>query len=469
MEEGTEVLSQPILQFLFDEETAKPLTVSELNAQVRTEVERRFRDVWVEGEIVSFKVAASGHWYFTLKDASAQIRAACLRTSNYRIRFRPSDGLQVRVRGSISMFEPRGDLQLSVESLEPVGDGALAVAFEQIRSKLEREGLFSPELKRPLPFFPRRIGVVTSATGAAFHDIVHVLSRRAASVSIVLIPTRVQGEAAGQEIRIAIQRANQFNLTLNVTERIDALIVGRGGGSAEDLWAFNEEGVARAIRDSQIPVISAVGHEIDFTIADHIADVRAATPSAAAEMVAAKEADIVSTIGAAQRTLGQLAERKVLELRSDLQTLAWSPVFAEFPKKIESWHRSVDECAARIRSETRETVKRSLAEFERTNARLSPIRLTGKLGEKKARFALIEQKHLQAASAAVQRKGQELGNLAARLDSLSPLAVLNRGYSITQKEDGSIIRDAAQVAKGDKLKIKLANGKLDAEVLSSEP
>jgi len=443
--------------------------VSELNAEVRTELERRFRDVWVEGEIVNFKVAASGHWYFTLKDASAQIKAVCLRASNYRIRFKPSDGLQVRVRGRLSMFEPRGDLQLSVESLEPVGDGALAVAFEQVRSKLEREGLFAQELKRPLPFFPRRIGVVTSATGAAFHDILHVLSRRAGSVSVVLIPTRVQGETAGQEIRVAIQRANQFNLTLNVAERIDALIVGRGGGSAEDLWAFNEEGVARAIRESLIPVISAVGHEIDFTIADHVADVRAATPSAAAEMVAAKEADIAATISATLRMLGQLAERKVLELRSDLQSLAWSPVFAEFPKKIESWHRGVDECGSRIRSEIRETVKRSLAVFEHTNGRLSPVRLTGKLGESRTSLALIEQKHSRAADVAIQRKAHELGNLAARLDSLSPLAVLNRGYSITQNKDGSIIRDIAQVVKGDKLKIKLANGKLDAEVLSSEP
>jgi len=462
-------VAQPLLQFLFDEETVKPLSVTELNSQVRSELERKFCDVWVEGEIVSFKVAVSGHWYFTLKDATAQIKAACLRTSNYRIRFKPSDGLQVRVRGRISMYEPRGELQLSVESLEPVGDGALAVAFEQIRSKLEKEGLFARELKRPLPFFPKRIGVVTSATGAAIHDILHVLSRRAASVSVLLIPTRVQGETAGTEIRTAIQRANQFNLKLDVSERLDALIVGRGGGSPEDLWAFNEEGVARAIRESLIPVISAVGHEIDFTIADYVADVRAATPSAAAEMVAAKEADIAATFGATERALAQLAERKVLQLRSDLQTLAWSPVFAEFPKKIESWHRSVDECSACIRSEIRETVKRSLAAFERTNSRLSPVRLAGKLGENKTSLALVEQKHLSAARKLAERKAQDLGNLAARLDSLSPLSVLNRGYSITQSDDGTILRDASQTAKGDKLKIRLARGKLDAEVLSSEP
>jgi len=462
-------VTQPLLQFLFDEETVKPLTVSELNAQVRSEVERRFRDVWVEGEIVNFKVSVPGHWYFTLKDEKAQLKAACLRTSNYRIRFKPSDGLQVRVRGTISMYEPRGELQLAVESLEPVGDGALAVAFEQIRSKLEREGLFAPELKRPLPFFPRRVGIVTSATGAAFFDILHVLSRRARSVSIVLIPTRVQGETAGQEIRTAIQRANQFNLKLGIGERLDALIVGRGGGSPEDLWAFNEEGVARAIRDSLIPVISAVGHEIDLTIADYVADVRAATPSAAAEMVATKEADIAVTIGATQRALAQLAERKVLQLRSDLQTLAWSPVFAEFPKKIESWHRNVDEYASRLRAEIRETVKGSLAEFERTNAQLSPVKLANKLGESKTSLALIEQKHLAAAKNLAERRAQDLGNLAARLDSLSPLSVLNRGYSITQKENGSILRDASEAAKGDKLKIRLAHGKLDAEVLSSEP
>ncbi len=269
------------------------MTVSELNAEVRSAIERQFASVWVEGEIVNFTAARSGHWYFTLHDGSSQLRAAVWKTTNFRIRFQPFDGLQVRVRGRLSIYEPRGEYQMIVESLEPVGEGALAVAYEQIKAKLEKEGLFDDSLKRALPSFPKRIGIVTSPTGAAYFDILHVLSRRARSISIVLIPTLVQGEMAGEQISEAIRFANRYNDSAALIDKIDVLIVGRGGGSAEDLWAFNEEIVARHIRGSAIPVISAVGHEVDFTIADLVADLRAATPSAAAEIVARAEQEIV--------------------------------------------------------------------------------------------------------------------------------------------------------------------------------
>lgn len=461
-------MTQPLLQALFEEEERRPLTVSELTEQVKSEIERRFANVWVEGEIVNFAAVRSGHWYFTLHDESTQIKVACFKNSNYRIRFKPSDGLQVRVRGKLSVYAPRGEYQLIVESLEPVGEGALAIAFEQIRSKLEAEGLFAEGLKRPLPFFPKRIGVVTSPTGAAFFDVLHVLSRRARSVSVVLIPTRVQGETAGEEIRQAIRQANEFNLSVGPEDRLDVLIVGRGGGSAEDLWAFNEEGVARAIRDSAIPVISAVGHEIDFTIADFIADVRAATPSAAAEIVAAKEADIEEFIASRTLQLERLAERKILHLRSALQTLAMSPVFIDFPNQIGSWKYEVDDRAARIRSAVLDKVKRSSVELERIASRLSPVKLANKLGQNKTALAVLEQRQSTAARSVTEAKAQSLGFLAAKLDSLSPLSVLHRGYSITQLEDGRILRDASDAAPGDKLKIRLANGKLSAEVLSSE-
>jgi exodeoxyribonuclease VII large subunit len=243
-------LPQPsLLQSLFDDEERRPLSVSELNAQVRGELERRFASVWVEGEVVNFVAAKSGHWYFTLHDGTSQLRAACYRGANYRIKFQPFDGLQVRVRGRLTLYEPRGEYQILVESLEPVGEGALRVAFEQIKSKLEAEGLFSPQLKRKLPLLPRRVGVVTSPNGAAYFDILHVLSRRTRSVHIVLIPTRVQGESAGEEIREAIRFANQYNKKAAKNERIDVLIVGRGGGSDEDLWDFNEERIARTIRE----------------------------------------------------------------------------------------------------------------------------------------------------------------------------------------------------------------------------
>ncbi|MEP6847820.1 MAG: exodeoxyribonuclease VII large subunit [Acidobacteriota bacterium] len=445
------------------------MTVSELTLAVKAEVERWFADVWVEGEIVNFSTASSGHWYFTLHDQSTQIKAVCFRGTNYRIRFNPADGLQVRVRGRVSIYEPRGEFQLIVDSVQPVGDGALAVAFEQIRARLEREGLFAAELKRPLPAFPRRIGVVTSPTGAAFFDILHVLSRRARSVSVVLIPTRVQGETAGDEIRRAIRLANELNQTLAVADRLDALIVGRGGGSSEDLWAFNEEGVARAIRASLIPVISAVGHEIDNTIADLVADLRAATPSAAAEIVAAKEEDIHGFIDSQELILERLAERKILQLRSDLQTLAWSPVFVEFPNKIENWRHDVDQHVSQMRASLAEKLRDSGRSLDETKSRLSPVRLANKVGRNKTELAVLEQRHATAEKNIAESKTAELGNLAARLNSLSPLAVLERGYSIATNDRGKILRDAADAKAGDKLKIRLARGKLEAEVKSSEP
>src|SRR5215213_9357452 len=293
-------MTHPLLQSLFDATERRPLSVTELTAQVRGALEARFPTVWVEGEISNFKAAASGHWYFTVKDEGAQLHAKCFRGVNGRIRFRPSDGLQVRVRGRLSVYEPRGEYELIVEALDPVGAGALRVAFEQMRDRLAAEGLFDDELKQPLPLFPKRVGVVTSPTGAAIRDILTVLARRTRTVHVLFAPTRVQGESAGEEIVGAIRLLNEFHeraaLEGRDDELIDVIIVGRGGGSAEDLWAFNEEGVARAIRASAVPIISAVGHETDVTIADFVADVRAATPSAAAELVAAREDELAAYV-----------------------------------------------------------------------------------------------------------------------------------------------------------------------------
>src|SRR5437763_933594 len=285
-------MTHPLLLSLFDESERRPLSVTELTMQVRSTLEARFASVWVEGEISNFKMAASGHWYFTIKDESAQLHAKCFRGVNGRIRFRPADGLQVRVRGRLTVYEPRGDYELIVEGLDPVGAGALRVAFEQLRARLTAEGLFDEALKRPLPLLPRRVGIVTSPTGAALRDILHVLTRRTRTVNVIVAPTRVQGTGASREIARAIALLNAHHRAAlaagQFDETIDAIIVGRGGGSVEDLWAFNEEEVARAIRASQIPIISAIGHETDVTIADFAADVRAATPSAAAEIVAAR-------------------------------------------------------------------------------------------------------------------------------------------------------------------------------------
>src|SRR6476660_1075086 len=303
-------MSQPLFSALFDETERRPMTVSQLTNAIRGVLESRFGSVWVEGEISNFKAHSSGHWYFTIKDESAQLRAKCFRSSNTRIRFKPHDGLHVRARGRLTVYAPRGEYELVVETLDPVGAGALRIDFEQLRDRLQTEGLFAKELKRPLPVFPRRVGIVTSPTGAAIRDILNVISRRTRTVHVLFSPARVQGDLAGPDIARAIRFINQYHEHAlhegRVADAVDVLIVGRGGGSTEDLWAFNTEEVARAIRASAIPVISAVGHETDFTIADFVADLRAPTPSAAAEMVAAQEDSICSALDRAKRQLVRL-------------------------------------------------------------------------------------------------------------------------------------------------------------------
>jgi len=454
-----------LLQSLFDDEERRPLSVSELNEQVKNALEKSFASVWVEAEIVNFVAANSGHWYFTLHDGDSQLRAACYVRNNNRIRFQPFDGLQVRVRGKLSVYQPKGEYQMLVESLEPIGEGALKVAFEQIKAKLAKEGLFDEQLKRELPFFPRRIGVVTSPNGAAFHDVLNVLSRRTRTVHITLIPTRVQGETAGGEITNAIELANIFNREARANERIDVLIVGRGGGSAEDLWAFNEETVARAIRASKIPVISAVGHEIDFTIADFASDRRAPTPSAAAEIVAENEDAIAIFLAQKRQDLFQLIDYKILKSRSNLQEFALSPVFSEFPQQIKDWRYEIEDFTELMRNALTEKLKIEEKKLEGLESRLSPLKLAAKLNEKKIRLALLREKQISIVKNQIGAKDEKLKIKMASLDALSPLAVLSRGFSITETETGEILRDAKNIVINDKLKIRLANGKVEAKVL----
>ncbi len=461
-------MDSPLLQSLFDEEERRPSTVSELNSDIKAVLERRFSGVWVEGEITNFHAAVSGHWYFSLTDGSALIKAACFKGQNFRIRFMPLDGLQVRVRGRVTTYEPRGEYQLLVESLEPVGEGALTVAFEQIKAKLLKEGLFDEELKRPLPPFPRRVGIVTSPTGAAVHDIVTILERRAGSVGIVLVPTLVQGEYAGVSIAAAIRLANEFNLTADDSAKIDVLIVGRGGGSAEDLWAFNEELVARAIRASVIPVISAVGHEVDFTIADFVADVRAATPSAAAEIVARAEAEVIEYLIRRSSDLAGLMNYTVLSARADLLQFSMSPVFAEFPSVVRELRYRVDDFQARNASSVISNLKSANLKLSDVATRLSPIKLAAKMADNSERLALLNQRNFAVGVELTRLRSGELEKVMAKLDALSPLSVLNRGFSITENSGGEILRNSHQTKPGEKLKIRLANGKLDAEVLAAE-
>ncbi len=416
-------MNQPLFNALFDETERRPLTVSQLTNSIRIALESRFISVWVEGEISNFKDHSSGHWYFTLKDENAQLRAKCFRSTNTRIRFRPANGLKVRARGKLSVYAPRGEYELVVDALDPVGAGALQIAFEQLRERLQKEGLFAKELKRPLPVFPRRVGVVTSPTGAAIRDILNVISRRTRTVHVLFSPAKVQGDAAGPDIARAIRFINAYHERAlsegRHADAVDVLIVGRGGGSTEDLWAFNQEEVARAIRKSAIPVISAVGHETDFTIADFVADVRAATPSAAAEIVAAREDQICSALDNMGRQLVRLTKYQIVNLRARVQQQALSHAFDEVKSRLNNARARLDAASSAC---------------------------DGAISEK------------------LQEGRERLGLAAASLDALSPLGVLQRGYAIAQDASGKLLRDAASVAEGDLVSVRLQKGKLRTRI-----
>ena len=436
--------------------------------QVRSALEARFASVWVEGEISNFKMAASGHWYFTVKDEGAQLHAKCFRGVNGRIRFRPSDGLQVRVRGRLSVYEPRGEYELIVEALDPVGAGALRVAFEQMRDRLAAEGLFDEELKQPLPLFPRRIGIVTSPTGAAIRDILTVLARRTRTVHVLFAPTRVQGEGAGQEITQAIGLLNEFHERAQsegrLDETIDVIIVGRGGGSAEDLWAFNEEGVARAIRASGIPIISAVGHETDVTIADFVADLRAATPSAAAELVAAREDELAAYVHALTRDLLRAQRTSFTDARLRVQEAAMSPAFDEVRARLHESRTAVDDASHRLETLMLRRAQSARRRSDAITCRLSPARLTGRVSAAHARFIVLRAEHNAAINAQLEGGRARLARAAAALNALSPLAVLQRGYALAEDEKGKLLRAARDVEVGDAVRLRLAEGQVRCRV-----
>lgn len=436
--------------------------------QVRGALEARFSSVWVEGEISNFKMAASGHWYFTIKDEGAQLHAKCFRGINGRIRFRPSDGLQVRVRGRLSVYEPRGEYELIVEALDPIGAGALRVAFEQMRDRLAAEGLFDEEIKQPLPLFPHRVGIVTSPNGAAIRDILTVLARRTRTVHILFAPTRVQGEGAGLEISQAIRLMNEYQERAiangQTDETIDVIIVGRGGGSTEDLWAFNEEGVARAIRASRIPVISAVGHETDVTIADFAADLRAPTPSAAAELVAAREDEIGAYVQALTRDLVRATRSLFTDARLRVQEAAMSPAFDEVRDKLHDTQSTVDDAAHRLETLMTRAAGRARRRADAVSCRLSPARLGSRVAAARARFIILSASRDAAVASRFETARARLARASASLDALSPLAVLKRGYALAEDEKGKLLLDARDVQIGDAVSLRLAAGLLRCRV-----
>lgn len=461
-------MSQPLFAALFDETERGPMSVSELTSAVRNALEARFSSVWVEGEISNFKAHSSGHWYFTIKDEGAQLRAKCFRSANSRIRFRPTDGLHVRARGRLSVYEARGDYELIVEALDPVGAGALRIAFEQLRDRLQAEGLFARELKRPLPVFPRRVGIVTSPTGAAIRDILNVISRRTRTVHVLFSPARVQGDGAGSDIARAIRLINEHHKRAGraglTDDLIDVLIVGRGGGSTEDLWAFNQEEVARAIRASAIPVISAVGHETDFTIADFAADLRAATPSAAAELVAAQEDQICSSLAELGRNLSRLMRFKIVHARTRVQEHALSQVFNEVRSRIRNARIETDSATHRMQLQMNRAVRDARGRADAVGFQLSPARLQTRLANARMRFETAYNGCSGLMDTQLEEARNRLGLAATSLDALSPLAVLHRGYAIAQDQSGKLLRDAQSAAVGDSIRVRLAKGRLEARV-----
>jgi exodeoxyribonuclease VII large subunit len=411
------------------------LTVSDLNARIRTLLEQQFIEVWVEGELSNSKVWNTGHMYFTLKDPGAQIRSVMFRSALRLLRFKPQDGLRVIARGRISVYDPKGEYQLVCEHLEPEGLGALQLAFEQLKQRLQAAGLFDPRRKRALPALPRKIGVVTSLDGAAVRDIIQVLRRRYPNAHIVIRPTRVQGEGAALDIARALAAIGRV-------PGVDVVIVGRGGGSIEDLWAFNEEVVARAIAGCPVPTISAVGHETDVTIADFVADLRAPTPSAAAEMVVARKDDFCNHID-------RLAHRVQAAMATRLH-------------RGESRVRALDARGATIRGQVAAR-QRSYQSLLRT---LETFDLRRRLGRVRTRLMAADGRLAGATVKSRHRADGRLRATAARLEALSPLAVLGRGYAVCWNADRTtVVRDAARVAQGDRVRVTLARGELDCHVI----
>jgi len=397
--------------------TPTALTVSQLNRKARQLLEMHLNPVWVEGELTNLAAPSSGHWYFTLKDATAQVRCAMFKPLNQRVGFKPREGALIRVRAKVSLYEGRGDYQLIVESLEDAGIGALQKAFEALKKKLAEEGLFNPEFKQPLPPYPSHIGVITSATGAAIHDILNVLQRRYPVASVTLLPVAVQGKGAAEEIARAIALANKTDIA-----KLDVLIVGRGGGSLEDLQAFNEEIVARAIFSSDIPIVSAVGHETDFSISDFVADLRAPTPSAAAEL-------ITPHIGDMSRQLEQ---------------------------RCQQCHRRIQE---------------KLRVFTQALQLLySQLKHPGQnLQEKSQHLDHLEIRLRQFIKRNLQQQQQQLQALSQLLHGVSPLQTLNRGYAIVTDSKNHIVQLSTDVKVGDRISTRLKNGSLDCTVISIKP
>ncbi|MRT41865.1 exodeoxyribonuclease VII large subunit [Enterobacteriaceae bacterium RIT702] len=442
--------------------TANIFTVSRLNTTVRQLLENEMGLVWLSAEISNFTQPSSGHWYFTLKDDGAQVRCAMFRNSNRRVTFRPQHGQQVLVRASITLYEPRGDYQLIIESMHPAGEGLLQQQFEQLKARLAAEGLFDQQFKQPLPDPARQVGVITSATGAALHDVLRVLHRRDPSLPVIIYPTAVQGVDAPASIVRAIELANQ-------RDECDVLIVGRGGGSLEDLWSFNDERVARAIFASRLPIVSAVGHETDVTIADFVADLRAPTPSAAAELVSRNQLELLRRLQSQQQRM---------EMAMDFYLAQQQRRFTRIQHRLQQQHpqlRLARQQAALFQLQRRlgeamdQRLRVANRQQDRLLQRLNAQQPQGRILRAQQQLQQWHYRLQQGMEKQLNHNRQRFGTLAAQLEGVSPLATLARGFSVTTDTQGQVVKKTQQLSKGDLLRTRLDDGWVESQVTALEP
>jgi exodeoxyribonuclease VII large subunit len=449
-----------LIESLFAEQ--RVLSISEITERVKDTLESEFADIHIQGEISNYKKYTSGHWYFTLKDESSQLRGVFFRQWNRLLRFEPENGLEVRVRGRLSVYAERGDYQILVETMEPVGVGALQLAFEQQVRRLSAEGLFDEARKRKLPLLPRRIGIVTSPVGAVIQDMLRILERRAPGVDIVIAPVRVQGSTAAGEIADAIRLLNKHARKKDC--EIDVIIVGRGGGAMEDLWAFNEEQVVRAIHDSEIPVVSAVGHETDYTIADFVADLRAPTPSAAAELIAAETSDLMNKVSDLESAIIRAMNLFLLQKRVYLRDLTESRGFAEVIGEVSALSQRWRELQLRAAEALRENLRQARLRVISAQHRLTATDFRSLLRVARTQLQSCEYRLTQGMQRQLERGRHQLAVQSGNLDLLSPMAVLGRGYVLVKDETGKLVTRAESVHVRQKLHLRFEDGEIHCVV-----
>ena len=436
-------------------------SVSQLNQSVRLMLENQLGAVWLTGEISNFSQPVSGHWYLSLKDENAQVRCAMFRMKNLRVSFRPTNGMQVLVRANVSLYEPRGDYQLIIESMHLAGEGLLMQQFEALKLKLAAEGLFAQHLKKNLPHFSKAVGIITSKTGAALQDILHILQRRDPSLKIIIYPTAVQGKDAATDIAQMIELANQ-------RQEVDVLIVGRGGGSLEDLWCFNEEMVARAIFHSHLPVISAVGHETDVTIADFVADVRAPTPSAAAELVSRNQTELLQQLQYRRQRLEIALDRLFAEKQQKLRHLPLRLHNQHPQAQLRIQQQLIMQLSHRLQQSLRHRWQKTAENLTALSIRLYKNPLPLRLQQYEQQLAQLKVRLNSHMNLTLSLQQKQLAHLCGKLDSLSPLKVLARGYSITQNQQNFTIRSIKDVNVGEHIKTRLTDGNIISQVIRLE-